>query len=109
MPYSHAKMKMPRQYDRRVKYTEADKEKVRRMYHVYHVPKRAIARETGMNRTNVDFILFPEKLARAKAMYKERRKDGRYYDRAKHTKAIREHGRYKQKLKINGKLQNNET
>ena len=105
MPYKHTKMLIPREYDRRVKYTEEDRERVRRMYTVYKLSQRAISRETGISCRMVAFILFPDKLAVVRAQFKERRKDGRYYpDKKKWNALMREHRHYKQALSKEGKL-----
>lgn len=52
----------------------------------------------------ISFVLFPERLSHNTALFKERRKDGRYYNRAKHTKAMRDLRRYKQRLYKKGEL-----
>ena len=40
----------------------------------------------------------PEKAEIAKKQYSERRRDGRYYDKEKHSEAIKNHRNYKKKL-----------
>lgn len=58
----------------------------------------------GVGRKLIIFIIDPERYERAKAQYKERRKDGRYYDRETHRKAIKNYREYKHKLYLNGKI-----
>ena len=89
------KIKMPRSADRRVKLTENDKEKIS-LLHIQGLSQRAIARAIPCSRKMVKFIIYPALYEHAKALHKERSKDGRYYDRVKNTKAAREHKRYKQ-------------
>lgn len=103
MPYKVQKkgVLLPRDKDRRVKYTEADKQQVRDL-HASGMPQRAIARETGMSRRLVSFVLFPERHEVVKRQYSERRKDGRYYDKDTHREATKNHRRYKHKVLKNG-------
>lgn len=49
-----------------------------------------IAKMFGVSKKLIILICNPLIAEKEKAQFKERRKDGRYYDRAKHTKAIRE-------------------
>jgi hypothetical protein len=67
---------------------------------------REIARimEGRCSRRTIQYILYPERLAVVKAQFKERRKDGRYYNKDKHREAIKNTRHYKQKLKLEGKL-----
>jgi hypothetical protein len=48
-----------------------------------------LAREFGVSKRMIQFIVNPQSHERAKEQYKERRKDGRYYNKKKHTKSIR--------------------
>jgi hypothetical protein len=98
MPYAHIRKRIPRNLDRRVKYTTADKERVVALFKS-GFPQRAIARETGISRRMVSFILFPDRLARQKELYKERRKDGRYYYKDTWAKTMKEHRHYKESIK----------
>jgi hypothetical protein len=99
MPYwfESKKIKMPRAHDRRVKLTEAERQEIREL-HISGWPLRKIARKfkDQCSRRLIMFIIYPERLAAARAGYKERRKDGRYYIRTKHTAAIRKHRHHKQ-------------
>ncbi|MCR4323039.1 MAG: helix-turn-helix domain-containing protein [Candidatus Azambacteria bacterium] len=99
MPYKFTtnKIKLPREADRRVKLTSDDKARIA-LLHDQGLSQRAIARAVGCSRRMVVFILYPERLAHAKALYKDRRKDGRYYDRKKNTEATRKHRRHKKEV-----------
>jgi len=99
MPYFYEnpknRIKLPTEYDRRVKYTEEDKQEVRDM-HKQGMAQRAIARKTGISRRYISFILSPEKSKLCKEQFKERRKDGRYYpSKEEWAKTMREHRKYK--------------
>lgn len=105
MPYKSEK---PGQYiapadDRRRKLTDAQKDEIRAQ-HALGASQRSLATHFGVSRRLISFILDPAKEQAAKAAYTERRKDGRYYDPAKHTAQVREHRRHKNKLYQEGKL-----
>jgi hypothetical protein len=88
MPYK-INTRLPRSHDRRVKYTEEQKKEIKAM-HKNGVSQRAIARKTGISRRYISFVLFPNRLEKCKEQYKERRLDGRYYDKERHRLAIAE-------------------
>lgn len=73
--------------DARCKWTAEDKERVKHLW-AEGQSQRAIARVTGMSRRMVSFVLFPEKEKICREQFKERRKDGRYYDKEAHKKAM---------------------
>ena len=97
------KIKLPREYDRRCKYSDAQKQEVKDMYKA-GMAQRAIARKTGISRRMVSFILFPERLKLCNQQYKERRKDGRYYNKDAWRETMREHRQYKRKILTKIKL-----
>lgn len=101
MPYAHEKKRIPRSLDRRVKITDAQRENVKTMYTFERLAQREISRRTGISRRSISFILFPEREAVVKAQFKERRKDGRYYNPKTWPATMREHRRYKQTIKEN--------
>ena len=104
MPYKSEKAgKIKPADDRRRKLTDAQREEVREQ-HAQGASQRQLAAHFGVSRRLISFILDPEKEAAAKAAYIERRKDGRYYDPAKHTAQVRAHRRHKNKLYQEGKL-----
>jgi len=98
MPYKFEtdKRKIPREKDKRVKLTEEEKEEVKRLYG--QISQRKLAKMFGVSRRLVIFIGCPEKLRRAKELYKERRKDGRYYHKERHTQQVKKHRRYKKTI-----------
>lgn len=70
-PYLKAQaIPLPRSKDRRVFYSEIDREDVRRR-HKEGESMRAIARDTGISRRLIQFWLFPEKLEAARKYRKE--------------------------------------
>lgn len=99
MPYKFETnhIKIPRELDRRVKATEEIRETIKNLF-LFGCAQRKIARMTGVSHTLVKFILFPSKYEHAKALYKERQKDGRYYDKKTHTAQVKNTRRYKAKI-----------
>lgn len=99
MPYAHNKKKIPRELDRRVKLSDEDKENIKSMYSFERLSQREIARRFKVSRKLISLTLFPEKLEHERALYKERRKDGQYYDKNKHREYMKKYRHYKQSIK----------
>lgn len=78
--------------DRRMVLDDAQKDDVRAM-HNKGVSIREITRRMDVSRRLIQFILFPERLARNKDLRKAR--GASYYKREKHTQHVREHRQYK--------------
>ena len=111
MPYKYEskKMKLPKEYDRRRKLTDEQKEEIKSKYESGLYSQRQLASEYGVSRRLVTFIIDPQKLERAKELWKERKADGRYNPtKEEWNKTIREHRKYKQKLYLEGKLKEDE-
>jgi len=88
-------------HDRRRKLTEEKKEEIKKRK---DTSSRQLAKEYGVSRRLIVFIQHPERLERHKELYRERRKDGRYYDRERHTASIRSVRNYKRELLKKGTL-----
>jgi transposase InsO family protein len=88
--------------DRRVKLTKAQKAEI--FMNRDGLSQRGLARLYGVSRRTIQFILDPEKKVRDLANRKARGGSKIYYDREKHTKAIREHRDYKKSLNEKGLL-----
>jgi hypothetical protein len=91
--------------DKRVKLTDEQREEIRELYKLPDWSQRGLAARFGVSRRLITFILDPEKDKRNKEGFAERQKDGRYYDKDKHTEQIREHRHRKHKLYQEGKLE----
>lgn len=72
--------------------TERDEEIIKIM-HKAGMAVRAIAREyeDKCSRRTITFILYPERRKVVADQFKERRKDGRYYDKDKHRAYMQKH------------------
>lgn len=89
-------------YDRRIKLTEEDKDRIRSLKGTMSI--NAIAREYQVDKRTIQFILFPERLQRNIQLRQERGGSKLYYDKYKHREAIKEHRQYKQDLYLKGEI-----
>lgn len=84
--------------DKRVRLSDEDKKNVVKDYESGLYSIRALERKYKVSRRLIQFTLFPERAEHAKKLYKERRKDGRYYDKDKHREGTQKHRDYKDEL-----------
>lgn len=97
MPYKCEKIKIEGTvYDARKKIDDETRKEILACEGV--LSQRKTASKFGISRKMVVFIWYPEKLKRAKELYKIRRLDGRYYKKDLHTKQMKKHRRRKYKL-----------
>ena len=105
MPYKSEKIKLPKEHDRRIKLTDEQREEIREKYSTGLYSQRALAREYGVSRRLISFVLDDEKYQKCREQFKERRADGRYKPtKEEWAKTQKEHRQYKQKLYVDGKL-----
>jgi hypothetical protein len=98
MPFKTDDLTLDNEFlDRRVKLIACQKERIWNMHHREGWTMRGLARMFKVNRTLIKYICYPEALEKAKDQYRQRRKDGRYYKRTKHTEAIKDHRKHKRK------------
>lgn len=111
MPYKSEQKNLliPRELKRSVKLSEQDKIEIVEIRKKTGLSYNKIAKQFDVSKTRVMQICNPEMEARHIKQYKERQKDGRYYDRTKHSEYVRKHRRYKKLLYQTGKLSNKET
>lgn len=107
MPYKSDKIKIAgTSYDRRVKLTDGEREEIKYLYKTSVHSQRKLASMFNVSRSLIAMVLNPERLQRARELFKERRKDGRYnVSRKERARIIREHRRYKRQLFVEGKIQ----
>ena len=96
--------------DRRVKLTAEDKEEIIALYKNGKggLSQRGLARRYGVSRSLIQIIVNPERTRQVKETFKKNQKDGRYYDREKHTEQMRQHRDYKKELYKVGLIGGNE-
>lgn len=105
MPYKAEKIKLPREYDRRIKLTEEQKDEIRHKYETGFYSQRQLAAEYNVSRRLITFVLDDSKRQRCAELFKERRKDGRYTpSKQERNKTSREYRKYKAELYKQGKL-----
>ena len=90
--------------DRGVKLTSSDKIQIKQLYESGEYSQRGLARMFSVSRRSIQFIIDPDKLEANKQRRAELGGSKRYYDKEKHTKAIREHRQYKDQLFKQGKI-----
>lgn len=98
MPYKFEKKHIQRHNDRRVKLSNEQKEEIKQLYKPFIFGCRKIANIYKVSKATIQRIVDPAKLERAKLLYKEKRKDGRYYDKDKHRVYMQNHRLYKKEL-----------
>jgi len=105
MPYKHIATKIPIKLKKSAKLSPEDKEEIRYRYlKVGGVSQRELAAEYDVSRRLIVFCIYPE---RQKENYCKRVENGgskQYYNKDKHTEAMRKHRQYKQELFLEGKL-----
>jgi hypothetical protein len=105
MPYKSERILIERtDFDRRIKLTEEDRAQIKEIRENTGQSYGSIAKEFGVSKRLIIFICNPDVAEQNRQAHKERRKDGRYYDRDKWRDAMKEHRNYKQKLFIAGKI-----
>jgi hypothetical protein len=105
MPYKFDKVPINNpKLDKRVKLTEDDKKNIVADYETGVISINGLAKKYGVSKRTIQFTLFPERKEKAKQLYKERRKDGRYYDKDKHNEYMKNHREHKKELWNNGLL-----
>ncbi len=93
------------QYDRRQKLTPEQKAEIFHRYHTENVSQRKLAREYGVSRRLITFIIDPDKQEQSRQSLKQRKAKGLYKpDKQKWAATVREYRRYKQQLFIKGKI-----
>ena len=106
MPYKYetTKQLIKQEDDRRRKLDDSDKRLIVSLYKLGDTSQRKLARDFGVSRRLVQFILDP---AKQRANYQARQLAGgsaQYYDKDKNTEAMRTHRAYKQTLALANRL-----
>lgn len=94
--------------DKRVKLSNEDKENVKLLY-LSGVSIGEISRMYKVNKRLIQFLLFPDRAEKAKALHKERRLDGRYAPSSEQRRVeMQKHRAHKRELFDVGKLEKRE-
>jgi len=89
--------------DKRVKLTDEDKLSIVED-HKAGASIHSLAKKYKVSRRTIQFTLFPDRKEKAKEMFAERQKDGRYYDKDKHKEYVKSHRDHKKDLWNKGLL-----
>ena len=90
--------------DKRYKLTDEDKENIKKDYETGSISINGLARKYNVSKRTIQFTLFPERKKRNQELAKERRKDGRYYDKENHKAYVKAHRNHKKELDKQGLL-----
>lgn len=105
MPSEFEKLRIPREYDLRVKLSQEDKDEIQHRYLVTGgVSQRELANEYKVSRRSIQFAIYPEKRVEN---YEQRQRRGgwkQYYSTKANTEAMRRHRDHKKELYEQGKL-----
>jgi len=90
MPYKFEtdKKKLPRKLDRRVRLTAKDKERILMLIKNTTLSNAKIWTMYWVHRKTIYLLRNPAQAANEKKAYKQRRLDGRYYNKEKHNDAM---------------------
>lgn len=103
MPYKSEKIKIVNTlFDRRVKLTPDDKELIKWLREEEQTSYQKLANQFKVSKRTIIFICKPETLEACKKKRADRGGSKIYYDKEKHSEAIKEHRQYKQELKLKG-------
>ena len=102
MPFTSEKIRLPEILDRRRTLTTEQISEIRALYKTGTWSWKQLAEEFGCSKSRIGQLVNKDMAERARQRVKEHWRD--YADKRKHTKAVREHRRYKQSLKLSGLL-----
>jgi len=114
MPYKHIEYLIPKKIgkDKRIKLTNSQKNEIYMLYNYYGAySQRELAKMFGVSRRLITFVIEPNRLKKNYEQRLERGGSKIYYDKDKHTVAMRTHRNHKQELYLNNELikkENNE-
>jgi hypothetical protein len=100
MPYKfeYKHIHLPKSKDRRVKIPPCKYTEIRELYSTGKLSYQKIGDMYGVSKSLIIHIVNPDIAEKKRRQHAERRKDGRYYVKEKHTVAIREHRNYKKNV-----------
>lgn len=102
--FEKEKLKIKKENDKRIKLTEEDKEEIRKIYATGTISQRQLASLYNVSRRTIQFAINPDKYLINLEQFKERQKDGRYYNKEKHTEYMRDYRKHKAELYKGGEL-----
>ena len=109
MPFKHIEKKIPTKLKRSAKLTQEDKDEMKKMYEMGGWSYATLGVEFGVSKSMAIYAVNPERQKKNYALRVARGGSKQYYDKTKHTEAMKKHRKYKQELYLEGKLDDNET
>jgi acetyl-CoA carboxylase carboxyltransferase component len=105
MPYKCEKINLKETQKRSAKLTTEQREEIAKKYKTGTYSQKGLALEYEVSRRLVQFIIDPKKHEENLKRRAERGGSKQYYDKEKHTKAMKKHRHYKQGLFLKGELE----
>lgn len=98
MPYKvdTLKIKLWKHLDRRIKLTDQQRDEIRENVEWLSMTKLGI--KYWVTRHTISNVMYPERYEHRKLEYRERRSDGRYYNKDKHRIAIKKTRKYRHRV-----------
>ena len=104
MPYKNIEKLIPTKLKKSAKLTQEDKDEMRKMYKMGGWSYRTLGIEFGVSKSMAIYAVNPERQKKNYALRVARGGSKQYYDKDKHTKAMKKHRQYKQELYLKGEL-----
>lgn len=106
MPYKSEKITINgTKHDRRQKLTPEQKDEIRHLYYTTDTSQRKLAKQFGVSRRLITFILDADREERNQRLLKQRKAKGLYRQSKEQRAAImRDHRHYKQQLFLQGDI-----
>lgn len=102
--FEKEKLKIKKEDDRRIKLTQEDKIRIKKIYEQGLYSQRELAEMYGVSRRTIQFAVNPESYKKNAENHKILAQDGRYYNKEKHREYTANYRAYKQTLYEEGKL-----
>lgn len=107
VPYIAEKIKLPKEYDRRRKLTDEQKQEIKNKYSTGFYSLNGLAKEYSVSKKLILIIVNPESKRKNDQRIKDHWKD--YQETGEdHNNTMREHRHYKQELYKRGKIKKEE-
>lgn len=106
MPYKSERIKIAgTQFDRRIKLTDEQKDLIRWLREEEQISYNKLATQFNVSKRLVIFVCNPDKYDKARELFKQGQKVGKYRpNKEEHAQIINEHRKYKQELYLNNKI-----
>lgn len=106
MPYKSEKIKISgTKHDRRQKLTPEQKDEIRHLYYTTDTSQRKLAKQFGVSRRLITFVLDPDHEEQNQRLLKQRKAKGLYKQSKEQWAAtMRKHRHYKQQLLLQGEI-----